>query len=77
MRTAIAFTIPEACDASGLGRTSIYALISSGRLRARKHGKRTLILRKDLLAFLEGLPDLTPPQARPPTKRRRSSSAAE
>jgi excisionase family DNA binding protein len=73
--TNLAYTIREACEASGIGRTSLYQLLKSGALRARKHGKRSLILRSDLLAFLEALPDLAPPRAQPPPKRRRSTSA--
>ena len=72
----LAFTIPDACKASGLGRTSLYYLIKSGHLRSRKHGSRTLILASDLRAFLEGLPEGSPehrsPHAPPLSTRRRS-----
>jgi excisionase family DNA binding protein len=57
MSSVLAYTIPEACKASGLGRTSLYKLISAGQLPCRKHGTRTLILESDLRAFLEGLPE--------------------
>jgi excisionase family DNA binding protein len=52
----IAVTIPEACALSGLGRSSIYEAFKSRRLIARKHGKRTLILVRDLREYLENLP---------------------
>jgi excisionase family DNA binding protein len=52
----IAVTIPEACALSGLGRSSIYEAFKSQRLIARKHGKRTLILVRDLKEYLESLP---------------------
>jgi len=49
-------SISEACDIAGIGRTKIYEAISEGRLKARKLGKRTLVLRTDLQAFLADLP---------------------
>jgi excisionase family DNA binding protein len=49
-------SIAEACAVAGVGRTKLYAAISDGHLRARKFGKRTLILRDDLREFLASLP---------------------
>jgi excisionase family DNA binding protein len=49
-------TISEACAIAGIGRTKIYEAISEGRLKARKCGKRTLILKNELRQFLESLP---------------------
>lgn len=40
----------------GLGLTRINELIKSGELPARKAGRRTLILRTDVEAFLQNLP---------------------
>jgi excisionase family DNA binding protein len=54
----VAFSINEASALIGLGRDGIYKAISDGRLRARKFGKRTLITKVDLEAFLEALPTL-------------------
>jgi excisionase family DNA binding protein len=51
-----ALSIGEVCRVSGIGRTKIYEAISTGRLKARKLGKRTLVLRADLQAFLASLP---------------------
>lgn len=51
-----ALSIVEACAMTGLGRTKLYEAISKGNLIARKCGKRTLILKGDLLAFLSSLP---------------------
>ena len=49
-------SISEACAVAGIGRTKIYQAISDGNLKARKWGKRTLVLRQDLRAFLNSLP---------------------
>jgi excisionase family DNA binding protein len=49
-------SILEACTVAGIGRTKIYEAISEGRLKARKFGKRTIVLRADLQTFLSGLP---------------------
>lgn len=52
----LAYSIAEASEATGIGRTAIYEEISAGRLKARKRGSATLILAEDLQAFLAGLP---------------------
>jgi len=49
-------SISEASVFAGIGRTKIYEAINDGSLIARKHGKRTIILRDDLRAFLAALP---------------------
>jgi hypothetical protein len=51
-----AFRIPEVCQISGLGRTSIYAAIKSGELVARKWNRCTIVLAEDLAEFLAKLP---------------------
>jgi hypothetical protein len=49
-------SINDACIISGLGRTRLYEAMASGALKARKFGKRRIILRNDLMAFLASLP---------------------
>lgn len=49
----IAYTVAEAINASGLGRTTIFALLKDGSLRKIKVGTRTLIFKSDLVALLE------------------------
>ncbi len=49
-------SISEACRIAGIGRTKLYEAITNGTLTARKYGKRTIILRSDLQAFLAALP---------------------
>ena len=51
-----AHTIAETCALTGLGRDTVYAAIRSGRLLARKIGRRTLVTDDDLRQFLAGLP---------------------
>ena len=50
----IAYSIKEACKASSLGRTTIYAHIAAGRLLARRIGGRTIIPAESLHAFIAG-----------------------
>jgi len=52
----VAFSIIDAARAAGVGRSTIYENINSGALKARKAGRRTLILRADLQAWLDSFP---------------------
>lgn len=52
----LAFTVRDACAAAALSRSYAYQQIRSGELQARKRGRRVIILRKDLEAFLSRLP---------------------
>ena len=58
----LAFSIPEAMGVSGTGKTKLYEEIRAGRLVARKMGDKTIILRPDLLAWLNSLPCGVAPQ---------------
>jgi excisionase family DNA binding protein len=54
----LAFSVAEAAVHADLCRDNIYRAIRDGDLRARKAGRRTLILRTDLEAYLQNLPSL-------------------
>ena len=49
----LAHRIPEACRRIGVGRTTIYELISAGELKAIRLGNRTLIPESELQKFIE------------------------
>lgn len=51
----MSLSIEEACSVTGIGRTKLYDAINRGELIAKKFGKRTIILRDDLEAFLKSL----------------------
>lgn len=44
-------SINEACDALGLGKTSVYLLIKTGKLEVVKFGRRTLITAQSVRAL--------------------------
>ena len=48
--------VVSASRIAGIGRTKLYEAIAAGSLKARKYGKRTIVLRSDLQAFLAALP---------------------
>ncbi len=53
----LAYTIDEAVDQGAGSRTVVYEAINAGTLKAKKRGKRTIILADDLTQYLEALPD--------------------
>ena len=50
----LAYSIREACEASSLGKTNIYALIGAGKLQAVRIGGRTVIPAESLNALIRG-----------------------
>jgi len=54
-----AMSLPQFCERYGPGRTTAYLEIQSGRLRARKIGRRTVITEDDAEDWLRRLPPLS------------------
>lgn len=52
----IAYDVVEAAKRAGVGRSKIFEEINAQRLKARKAGRRTLILHADLAAWAASLP---------------------
>lgn len=52
----LAHSVDGAARAANIGRVTIYEEIREGRLKARKVGRRTIILDEDLRAWLAALP---------------------
>lgn len=49
----IAYTVPEALTAIGIGRTNLYKLAKEGKLDLRKVGGRTLVTAASLHRLVE------------------------
>jgi hypothetical protein len=54
----MASTVDEFCERNHICRETAYGQIRTGRLRARKVGKRTLIFTEDEAAWRDSLPVL-------------------
>jgi excisionase family DNA binding protein len=48
----VSTTVDDACRVTGLGRTKIYQLISEGKLRTKKIGRRRLIMYASIEALM-------------------------
>ena len=56
----LTYTIAEATRALGIGRSTIYLALASGKLSARKCGARTLLMADELKRFISSLPHARP-----------------
>ncbi len=54
---SLSYSIKEVCVHTGIGQTKVYEAINAGLLPAKKYGRRTLILKRDLEGFLNCLED--------------------
>lgn len=68
---ALALTVADAAAIAGIGKTLLYRALQTKQLPARKLGRRTLILRKDLDQWLTTLPRWAgfPERRIPPSQR--------
>ncbi len=57
------FSPKEACGVLRVGPTTLYALIKAKKLPARKLGRKTLIAKSDVRAFMATLPKIHGEQA--------------
>lgn len=52
----LAYRPLEACKAVGVGKTCLYEALKRGELSSRLIGRKRIILRDDLQAWLKGAP---------------------
>lgn len=52
----LAVSLNEAVRLSGIGRTNLYKIFKTGKIKPRKAGKRTLVLISELTDYLNSLP---------------------
>jgi excisionase family DNA binding protein len=52
----LAFSLADAASAIGVGKSTLHELIATGKLPVRKLGRRSLVLREDLEAYVQSLP---------------------
>jgi hypothetical protein len=57
------FDIPRAAAAACVSESHIRSEIRKGNLRAKKRGRRVIILPEDLAAYIREAPDWTPGEA--------------
>lgn len=50
------FSVNDFCRWAGVGRTAVYAEMKTGRLLAKKFGRRTIIPRSEAERWLASLP---------------------
>ena len=55
-RMAVGLTVLEAARSAGVGRSTIYEELASGRLKAKKLGRRTIITEQAVAEWMAGLP---------------------
>ena len=53
---AAMLTVNDVCASHGIGRTTFYAEVAAGRLRAVKLGSKTAVLSEDAEAWRRSLP---------------------
>lgn len=59
--TRLALSVAEAAQQANVCRDKIYEAIRTGDLKAKKAGRRTLVMADDLRRYLDSLPPLMLP----------------
>ena len=54
---AICYSPADAAKVLGIGKSTLFALLAKGRIKAKKLGSRTLISAAELSRYIETLPD--------------------
>ncbi|MCR6671496.1 AlpA family transcriptional regulator [Devosia ginsengisoli] len=54
----VAYSVPDVLKMIGISRTTFYQLVKSGEIKVRKVGTRSIVLSKDLEAWVQQLPVL-------------------
>ena len=62
-RLSEVLSVAEFCGLYSVGMTKVYSEIKTGRLAARKSGRRTLILATDAQLWAANLPPIAPKSA--------------
>jgi len=57
MSEPFAYSVDEAAKNTDLGRSKLFEEIKAGNLRAKKVGRRTIVLAEDLRKYLRNLPE--------------------
>ena len=63
MTEPLALNVPEAARLAGVGRSTIYTEISSGKLKIIKVGRRTIITMEELRSWLASKSQAQPKSA--------------
>ena len=63
--TRDAESVDECAASLGVSRVHLYNEIRYGKLKARKSGRRTIIIAEDKQAYLRSLPSFAPRKAEP------------
>jgi excisionase family DNA binding protein len=53
--TRLLYSMAEAWETLGIGRTKLYALVADGSLKTVKIGRRTLIEHEELVRYVDSL----------------------
>ena len=56
----LAYTAEEVAEMVGIGRSKLYQHINTGQLQAKKLGRRTIVLKNDLEAYVLELESYEP-----------------
>lgn len=54
-----AYTVNEAIQEIGIGRSKLYSEIKDGKITPRKIGRKTIFLAKDIEDYLNALPKIS------------------